>query len=205
MKLWLVVLTAGKWEGKEIPISLPQFLIGRDPGCNLRPASPLISKRHCVLTTRGEQVFLGDFGSTNGTYLNEQPVQAEMELHDQDVVRVGPIAFRVRLKLSQVPVDMPTPLPPIRLPEHAADDDAAATLLLNMADSEPSAGAGGSQDPVPGGSTVMEAIAPQENSAATTETKSGGASRMEKAQTANADTSVAAKAILEKYLRRTRT
>ena len=39
MKLSLVVLTAGKQEGKVLPIGLQQFLIGRDPQCHLRPAS----------------------------------------------------------------------------------------------------------------------------------------------------------------------
>jgi hypothetical protein len=29
---------------QEIPIRLPQFLIGRDPDCHLRPVSPLVSK-----------------------------------------------------------------------------------------------------------------------------------------------------------------
>jgi hypothetical protein len=49
MKLSLVVLTPGKMEGKSIPITLSQFLIGRDPQCHLRPASALVSKRHCAL------------------------------------------------------------------------------------------------------------------------------------------------------------
>ena len=48
MKLSLLVLTPGKMEGKSIPITIPQFVIGRDPQCNLRPASALISKRHCT-------------------------------------------------------------------------------------------------------------------------------------------------------------
>ena len=74
MKLNLVVLTPGKTEGKAIPVTLSQFLIGRDPQCHLRPASAVISKRHCALLTRGEQVFLRDFDSTIGTFVNDQPV-----------------------------------------------------------------------------------------------------------------------------------
>src|SRR4051794_14148341 len=35
MKLSLEVLTPGKGEGKIIPITLSQFLIGRDPQCHL--------------------------------------------------------------------------------------------------------------------------------------------------------------------------
>jgi hypothetical protein len=39
MKLSLVVLTPGKGEGR-MNLYLPQFLIGRDPQCHLRPAVP---------------------------------------------------------------------------------------------------------------------------------------------------------------------
>src|SRR5689334_13828507 len=57
MKLSLAVLTPGRWEGKVIPITLAKFLIGRDPDCHLRPASPAISKRHCALVVRGTRAF----------------------------------------------------------------------------------------------------------------------------------------------------
>ena len=52
MKLSLVVMTPGKMEGKAIAITLPQFVIGRDPQCQLRPASPVISKRHCAILVK---------------------------------------------------------------------------------------------------------------------------------------------------------
>ncbi len=69
MKLRLVVV-GGVHDGKAIPITVPQFVIGRDPQCQLRPASPAISKRHCAVLVRGTQVFVRDFGSTNGTFVN---------------------------------------------------------------------------------------------------------------------------------------
>ena len=61
MKLSLVVLTPGKQEGKALEVKLAQFVIGRDPQCHLRPASPMISKRHCALIQRDNKVFLRDF------------------------------------------------------------------------------------------------------------------------------------------------
>ena len=39
MKCTLVVLTPGKSQGQEIPITFSQFTIGRDAKCNLRPAN----------------------------------------------------------------------------------------------------------------------------------------------------------------------
>src|SRR5919108_3604377 len=111
MKLSLVVLTPGKMEGKSIPIKIPQFVIGRDPQCNLRPASALISKRHCALLIRNNRVFIRDFDSTNGTHINNELVKGERELHDQDQLVVGPLLFRVVLETTPA-VSKPTPMPP---------------------------------------------------------------------------------------------
>src|SRR5262245_34282485 len=110
MKVSLVV-TQGKPEGKEIPIRLSQFLIGRDPECHLRPANPMISKRHCALLLREGKVFLRDFGSTNGTVLNQEMLRGEQELKNGDEFKVGPLGFKVKIMAT---VDAPkgtTPLP----------------------------------------------------------------------------------------------
>src|SRR6266851_3008949 len=123
MKLALVVMTPGKMEGKAIPITLSQFVIGRDPQCHLRPASPVISKRHCALLIKGEKVFVRDFDSTNGTLVNDQPVKGEVELQNADVLKVGPIAFAVNLEVSTAPVNKPTPAPPTKKPAASSEDD----------------------------------------------------------------------------------
>jgi len=205
MKLSLVVLTPGKMEGKSIPINIAQFLIGRDPQCNLRPASALISKRHCALSMRGDRVFVRDFDSTNGTRVNDQPVKGEQEVFNQDQLSVGPLLFRV--VLEGIPaVSKPTPMPPTT-PAASPDDDAAAAMLLSVGD-EP-VGAPGStnvdSEGVPTGSTVMDIINPASPTTPAETEGQGGADRERAAKTASGNTSSAAKAILEKYMRRPRT
>jgi predicted component of type VI protein secretion system len=113
MKLSLIVLAAGKQAGKVLEIKLPQFLVGRDPQCHLRPASPLISKRHCVILQREGKAFVRDFDSTNGTFLNNQPVKGEVELHNDDRLKIGPLLFTVRVEAG-APVNRPTPAPPTK-------------------------------------------------------------------------------------------
>jgi pSer/pThr/pTyr-binding forkhead associated (FHA) protein len=113
MKLSLIVLAAGKQAGKVLEIKLPQFLVGRDPQCHLRPASPLISKRHCVILQREGKAFVRDFDSTNGTFLNNQPVKGEVEIHNDDRLKIGPLLFTVRVE-SGAPVNRPTPAPPTK-------------------------------------------------------------------------------------------
>jgi predicted component of type VI protein secretion system len=101
MKLSLIVLAAGKQEGKVLEIKLPQFVIGRDPECHLRPASPMISKRHCALIQKDGKAYIKDFGSTNGSFVNDQQVQnAAVQLKNGDKLKIGPLMFEVRLEVD---------------------------------------------------------------------------------------------------------
>src|SRR5205085_3076236 len=173
MKLNLVVLTPGKWEGKVIPITLAQFVIGRDPQCHLRPASPVISKRHCAIIRRQQKVFLRDFGSTNGSFVNGQPVKGEVELNNDDRVKVGPIEFQVEFEtaaVSAAAVNEPTPLPvnktlaaAVAAPSaEMTEDQSIADMLMSLVDDGPPPTSSGLAGTIPEGSTVMElpAVAP---------------------------------------------
>ncbi len=98
MKFKLEVLSAGKAEGKSIPITSPQFFIGRDPQCQLRPASPMISKKHCALVVKDGKAYIKDFGSTNGTFVNEEQVKNARQLKNDDILKIGPLEFKVCLE-----------------------------------------------------------------------------------------------------------
>jgi pSer/pThr/pTyr-binding forkhead associated (FHA) protein len=202
MKLSLVVMTPGKMEGKSIPVTLSQFLIGRDQQCQLRPASALISKRHCAVLIRGERAFVRDFDSTNGTSLNDQPVKGEAEIRNNDHLKLGPLDFRVVLETG-VPAEKPVPARQAAPTGAAHDDEAAAALLLSVGD-EPVPSPAVDSDGVPTGSTVMETFPQPGGEPAKDEAKSGGAEREKAAKAAQGNTSSAAKAILEKYMRRPR-
>jgi pSer/pThr/pTyr-binding forkhead associated (FHA) protein len=223
MKLTLVVLTAGKQEGKALPIGLPQFLIGRDPQCHLRPASAAISKRHCALIQRDGKVFVRDFDSTNGTFVNEQQIKGEVELHHDDKLKVGPLTFGVKIETSTA-VNRPTPPPATKpkpgtkvaeapkkeekgaeLPKpeeepagRSSDDESVAAMLLSLQDDSSSGMTSLGSGEVPEGSTVMDMVVPPEGGEGSTDKDK------EKKPSTPASTSNAAKAILEKYMRRPR-
>jgi pSer/pThr/pTyr-binding forkhead associated (FHA) protein len=214
MKLSLVVMTAGKSKGQAVPINLPQFIIGRDPQCNLRPASAAISKRHCAVLTKEGKVFIRDFESTNGTFINDVPVKGEVPIKNDDVLKIGPLEFKVVVEVK-VPGSKPTP-PPAK--PSGSDDDSVAAMLLSLQEegggnvaSEDSTSADASG--VPAGSTVMDmAVLPPLPAPATVagsspaaetpkpEATKAPAKKPDKADPAH----LAAKAILEKYSRRSR-
>src|SRR5882672_11106225 len=95
MKISLMVLSAGSAAGKLLPVNVAQFIIGRDSGCNMRPASAMISKRHCAVLVKNGKVFLRDFDSTNGTFVNDEAIHGEVPLKDGDVLKVGPLSFKL--------------------------------------------------------------------------------------------------------------
>jgi len=214
MKLSLMVKTPGKQEGKTLEIKLPQFLVGRDPQCQLRPASPLISKRHCALIQRDGKAFIRDFGSTNGTYVNDERVEGERELRHGDQLKIGPIHFTVCLEAT-ASVAAKTPAPPTNVPVKAApaksdtpapptaakkasdSEDDIAAMLLSLDDGEASTSSYAG-DGVPEGSTVFDLKVPPEGVVPPPEAK------VNKTKGTTGDTRTAAASLLEKMLKRPR-
>ena len=97
MKISLVVLTAGKMMGKEIPLTAAEFRIGKDPSCQLKPASG-VSDKHCAFLVKQGKLFLVDLGSSEGTFVNDNKISAEVELKLKDKVKVGPLLFEVKFE-----------------------------------------------------------------------------------------------------------
>jgi predicted component of type VI protein secretion system len=206
MKVSLVVLTPGNSKGKTIPILRFPFLIGRDPKCNLRPASPVISNRHCTLELRGGKVFLTDLKSTNGTYVNDQRTEADRELKPGDRIGIGPLSFGVQIELTPA-VDKPTPLPSHRASNEPADDEAIAAVLLSMQDGDsPAAGSEVDSAGIPTGGTKVQDGQSSAGDSTIIEpapTKDGKDEK-KKDKVGAGDTAVVAGDLLMKYLRRPR-
>lgn len=196
MKVSLYV-AAGAHQGKVIPVTGPEFAIGRDRACQLRPASQAISKRHCGLTVRYGEVYLTDYGSTNGTLVNGVLVRAEeVEVPPGSAITVGPLEFILRVEAVSVSVAGTEAAEPA-VSDADSEEDAAA-LLLAMDDDDPPAEDGRSAD----GSTITEL--PLRSAA---ETRVGDAlppakPGETKKATSREEMSTAANAILRKLMRR---
>jgi hypothetical protein len=57
---------------------------------------PFASSQHARITRQGRTLVLEDLGSTNGTYLNDDPVTGPQPLHDEDRIRIGDSEFVYR-------------------------------------------------------------------------------------------------------------
>jgi FHA domain len=54
---------------------------------------PFASSRHARITRQGPVLVIEDLGSTNGTYLNEEPLNGPQPLHPGDRIRIGDSEF----------------------------------------------------------------------------------------------------------------
>ena len=71
-------------------------VIGRGQDAQFRLPDTGVSRRHLEIRWDGHTALLSDLNSTNGTTVNNAPVQ-EWQLADGDVIRVGHSEIIVRL------------------------------------------------------------------------------------------------------------
>jgi hypothetical protein len=59
----------------------------------IRLEDPFASSRHAQISREGHVLVIEDLGSTNGTYLNEEPLSGPQPLYDGDRIRIGDSEF----------------------------------------------------------------------------------------------------------------
>ncbi len=77
---------------REFPIDADSISIGRRAGNDIQLNDLTVSGRHALLTTLGENAYIDDLGSTNGTLVNGKRVNKALLKHG-DVVQVGAHQF----------------------------------------------------------------------------------------------------------------
>jgi hypothetical protein len=73
----------------------PVLTIGRDRTCDLVLADRTVSRLHAVLRRFGDEWFVEDLGSTNGTRVNRVRVRTATVVRAGDSLGLGGTAFRV--------------------------------------------------------------------------------------------------------------
>ena len=72
-------------------------MIGRDPDCAVFVDDNTVSRRHARVTVKGDEAFLEDLGSKNGTTVGGLPPDASRGLRHGDAILVGSVLFTVRV------------------------------------------------------------------------------------------------------------
>lgn len=124
-----LTVSRGKNAGKAFDVNVPQFVIGRAKGCQLRPQSDAISRQHCAICVTKEGVTIRDLGSRNGTIVNGEKIEGTFTLSHGDDLRVGPLFLTVDLQTKS------TTTPPANTETLAASSD--ETIATTPAKSDP--------------------------------------------------------------------
>ena len=66
-------------------------LIGRDATADVVLPSKSVSRRHAIVTVRGEAAMLADLSSKNGTFIDTKRMRDETLLADGNVIRFGAV------------------------------------------------------------------------------------------------------------------
>ncbi len=86
---------------REIKLARTLLSIGRDPSNDLVLPDAMVSRRHAVIECRGNQYYLRDCNSSNGSVVNGDKI-SERSLRDGDLVAIGTarLLYREELELE---------------------------------------------------------------------------------------------------------
>lgn len=77
-------------------LGLGQYLIGRDPSCQIFVDGPDVSHKHALLWIDSDSVRYEDLGSSNGSYIGDQRINRSMRLRIPQTVRIASALLEIK-------------------------------------------------------------------------------------------------------------
>lgn len=112
------------------------WLVGRDSQrVNLPILDKRLSRRHAAIRYANQQFYLVDLGSSNGTYINGEPIRRCTPLKDGDRIRLGSLSFAFFIcnfmeSPPQLSKDVPRPRDIPSTPQRQDDEEGEITTNL---------------------------------------------------------------------------
>lgn len=88
-----LVMIYGQELGKKYNLEARSMIVGRSSKCDIQVDQESVSRNHCKIVNTGKTVLVRDLGSTNGTYVNDEPVD-EHVMRDGDLIKIGRTIFK---------------------------------------------------------------------------------------------------------------
>lgn len=67
--------------------------IGRSGKNDIMIKDPFISKKHALIEKKGNEYYLEDLNSSNGTFVNDEQLFNPIRLEHSDTIKIGQISF----------------------------------------------------------------------------------------------------------------
>jgi pSer/pThr/pTyr-binding forkhead associated (FHA) protein len=91
-----LVITEGSNAGESMALSGETITLGRGGDSTIRLDDDYVSTRHARFVTNGEEWFIEDMGSTNGTYIGSTRVTRATAINPGTAVRLGKTIVELR-------------------------------------------------------------------------------------------------------------
>jgi EAL domain-containing protein (putative c-di-GMP-specific phosphodiesterase class I) len=93
--VWCLIGTDEQRHPHNVRVTVTPFTIGRDAAANLTLACRSVSGHHAELIRDGEELWVRDLQSTNGTFVNGQRIDAATPVKDGDYLQFAKVVFRL--------------------------------------------------------------------------------------------------------------
>jgi hypothetical protein len=120
-----------------IRLRLPT-IIGRSSAAAVKVPSSLVSRQHCEIAVSGGELVVRDLGSANGTFVNDERIDAPTLLFEEDLLRVGPVLMRISPEQAaeQSPVNSRPAAHEEAVAEREPRGSTAASSILNYRETD---------------------------------------------------------------------
>ncbi len=89
----VLIYPTGPDMGRRWELGTDEIVVGRGADCDIMIDRDSVSRRHARVFRVDDQWFVEDLGSTNGSYINDVPIQRS-PLRDMDYVKIGAAIFK---------------------------------------------------------------------------------------------------------------
>lgn len=84
----LLVIVKGRVVDQTFPLRSEEVLVGRDPANDIFLDDITVSRHHAKISLKGNECFIQDRGSLNGTYINRKRIE-KGRLQHKDELQIG--------------------------------------------------------------------------------------------------------------------
>jgi len=92
---WFLQGEAGDHSPWNVPVNKDEYILGRNSDCDLVLNDHSVSRRHCRIFVRRDELWAVDLGSSNGTWLNGVKLDEERPLRNGDLLKLGRLEFQL--------------------------------------------------------------------------------------------------------------
>src|SRR6202034_2004116 len=89
VRSYVLRFISGKYQGGEFPVTPDKsIVVGRSSDLDMVLVEDMVSRKHARIAIQGDQIWIEDLGSTNGTFVNGEKIK-RARLKEGDRVLIG--------------------------------------------------------------------------------------------------------------------